>query len=87
MDYLFDQIISRNGLANDVALAGALGVFPPTICRMRKGQLPLGPTMLIAIHDRFEMPIAEIRELAGMPKYARPEAGARVQFKRAHSTS
>jgi hypothetical protein len=54
---------------------------------MRKGQLPLGPTMLIAIHDRFEMPIAEIRELAGMPKYARPEAGARVQFKRAHSTS
>jgi DNA-binding transcriptional regulator YdaS (Cro superfamily) len=82
INYLFDNLIYTNKLANDAALARELGVFPPTICRMRKEQTQIGATLLIAIHERFDIPVAKIREMAGMPKYERPEAGARVQFKR-----
>jgi transcriptional regulator with XRE-family HTH domain len=83
---LFDQIIKDNNLANDVELARELGLFPSNISRIRKEKLSIGSTLLIAIHERFEIPVATIRELAGMGKYVRPEAGARVQFKRAQAS-
>jgi transcriptional regulator with XRE-family HTH domain len=60
---LIDSLISAQHLKNDAALSRALGVAPPVISKLRNGRLPIGPTLLIKIHDAFDMPIKAIRAL------------------------
>lgn len=61
---LLDTIMARSNLKNDAALAAALECAPPVVSNLRNRMLPLGPAMILRMHENFSMPDAEIRELA-----------------------
>lgn len=61
---LLDTIIARRSLKNDAALAVALECAPPVVSKLRNRTLPLGPALILRMHENFGMPVAEIRELA-----------------------
>jgi len=60
---LLDRVIEILALKNDADLARALGVPPPVISKLRHHRLPVGPTMLIRIHEETGLPIREIKSL------------------------
>jgi hypothetical protein len=60
---LLDAIIERLHLKNDAALSRVLEVAPPVISKLRHGALPIGPTILIRMHEVSEMGIREMRAL------------------------
>jgi hypothetical protein len=62
-DNLFDALRTRFKLKNDARLAERLDVAPAVICKTRqRGTASDG--LLIKIHETFEMPFTEIRQLA-----------------------
>lgn len=63
---LLDHLISHFQLKNDAALARAIDVSAPVISKLRHGTLKLGATAILAIHEAFDMPIREIKALAGV---------------------
>lgn len=60
---LLDALIERLNLKNDAALSRLLDVAPPVISKLRHGALPIGPTMLIRMHEVSEIGIREMRAL------------------------
>lgn len=60
---LLDALIDKLNLKNDAALSRLLEVAPPVISKLRHGALPIGPTMLIRMHEVSEMNIRDMREL------------------------
>jgi len=60
---LLDALIEKLNLKNDAALSRLLEVAPPVISKLRHGTLPIGPTMLIRMHEVSEMNIREMRAL------------------------
>jgi plasmid maintenance system antidote protein VapI len=60
---LLDAIIEKLNLKNDAALSRLLEVAPPVISKLRHGALPIGPTMLIRMHEISDMNIREMRAL------------------------
>jgi plasmid maintenance system antidote protein VapI len=58
---LFDNLIAAHDLKNDAGLARALEVAPPVISKIRHHRALMGATLMITIHEKFDMPIAEIR--------------------------
>jgi len=58
---LLDALINKLRLKNDAALARLLEVAPPVISKLRHGTLPIGPTMLIRMHEISDMGIREMR--------------------------
>lgn len=63
---LLDALISSMGLKNDAALSRALEVGPPVISKLRHHRLPVGSSLIIKIHEVSDLPIREIKVLAGM---------------------
>lgn len=59
---LLNALVSVNKLKNDAALAKALGVDAPVISNLRHGRLPLRSSMILRIHERLNMPVADIRK-------------------------
>lgn len=64
-----DYLLSQMGLKNDAALAVALEVAPPVISKLRNRRLPLGPSMLLRMHDATGMSINSLRDMAGIEPY------------------
>jgi hypothetical protein len=60
---LLDRLISIGGLKNDAALARALETTPSSVCKMRHGVLPIGPSTILRAHETFNMPVKDIRQL------------------------
>ena len=60
---LLDAIIEKLNLKNDAALSRILEVAPPVISKLRHGALPIGPTILIRMHEVSDMGIREMRAL------------------------
>jgi hypothetical protein len=60
---LLDALIEKLNLKNDAALSRLLEVAPPVISKLRHGALPIGPTMLIRMHEVSEMNIRDMRAL------------------------
>ena len=58
---LFDHLLRTYGVKNDSALAKDLGVLPPVISKIRSGHAGMGDTILLAVHEVFEMPIKDIK--------------------------
>lgn len=61
---LFDHLLARFGLKNDAALCRLLKIYPPQLSKTRHGVLPVGATLILAIHEAFDIPVADIRRLA-----------------------
>ena len=62
---LLDALIKHLNLRNDAALSRALEVAPPVISKIRHGRLPIGPTLLLAMHEVSDLSIKELRALMG----------------------
>jgi hypothetical protein len=60
---LLDALIEKLKLKNDAALSRLLEVAPPVISKLRHGALPIGPTMLIRMHEVSDLNIRDMRAL------------------------
>ena len=60
---LFDHLLRTYGVKNDSALAKLLGVLPPVVSKIRSGHAGMGDSILLAVHEVFEMPIRDIKEM------------------------
>lgn len=61
---LLDAIKTQFDLDTDAALCRLLDVFQSPISRIRRGTIPVGDSIIIRIHEKTQMPIARIKELA-----------------------
>lgn len=48
---LLDAVIDKLGLKNDAALCRVIEVPPPVVSKLRHGRLPIGPSLLIRLHE------------------------------------
>lgn len=58
---LLNTAIERMQLKNDAALAKALGFSAVVISKYRHGKMPIGATMILALHEYADMPVKEIK--------------------------
>jgi hypothetical protein len=58
---LLNAVIKILGLANDAALSRFLGVAPPVISKIRNNLLPVGPSVLIRMHEETGLSIRELK--------------------------
>lgn len=65
---LLDALLQQQELKNDAALAKRLRVAPPIISKIRHGRLHVTPTLILNIHETFQMPVAEIRQIGNVPR-------------------
>lgn len=64
-NHLLDFLTKRLGLKNDAALARLLGTTAPVISKIRHNRLPIGATLLIAMHEETGLSIRELRNVMG----------------------
>lgn len=57
----FDNVQFKNKVKNDAQFSRDLGVAPPVISKMRSGGIPVGPTIILRIHETYGTPVKEIR--------------------------
>ena len=61
---LFDYIREMYGLKTDVQLAHILSARRPMISKIRNGLARLPPSLVIAIHEQTNIPVAKIKEMS-----------------------
>jgi hypothetical protein len=59
---LLDFLLESRKLKNDAALCRLLDIQPPVISKVRHGR-PVSPELILRIHEKLGMPVAEIRAL------------------------
>jgi len=64
-NHLLDVLLQRHKLKNDAALARVLNLAPTVISKLRHHRLPISSTLILNIHETFDMPVAEVRRLGG----------------------
>jgi hypothetical protein len=62
---LLDTLIRELHIKNDASLSRILEVAPPVISKIRNKKLPIGPSILIRMHEASDLSIKELRELMG----------------------
>lgn len=62
---VFDVLITRFGLKNDAELSRLIGFQNSYLWKLRNRIVAGSPAVALAIHETFDMPIAEIRSLGG----------------------
>ena len=62
---LLEHLLKHLNLKTDAALSRALEVAPPVISKIRTGRQPVGPTMLIRMHEVSDISIKDLRALMG----------------------
>lgn len=62
---LLDAMIARLKLKNDLALARLLGMTPPSLSKIRNGQVSVSSNVLVRMHEVSDIPIRDLRALAG----------------------
>jgi transcriptional regulator with XRE-family HTH domain len=67
-DALLRALARKLKAMTDADIAAALSVAPPVISKIRSKKLPIGPSMLIRMHDITGFEIGNMRELMGLPR-------------------
>ena len=62
---MLNAVIGALHLKNDAALSRLLGVAPPVLSKIRHGRLPVGPSLLIRLHEVTAISIKELRGMMG----------------------
>jgi len=60
---LVDHLLSSQQLKNDAALSRALDVVPAIISKVRSGRMNVSSTIILNIHETFDIPVKTIRSL------------------------
>ena len=63
---LLDKLQDKHHLKNDAALARELGIQPPIISKIRSHVLAVSCESILKIHERYDMPVTEIRRLIAL---------------------
>jgi hypothetical protein len=58
---LFDFLIENFDLKNDKRLCLEIGIQPSSLSKFRAKKRAVTPALILAIHDRFQIPIEEIK--------------------------
>ena len=64
---MLNAVLELKDLKNDAALARALKIPPYVISKVRSNTLPVGPALLVRLHEFTGLPTRELKEMAGMP--------------------
>lgn len=67
-DRFVDTVMGKLGERTDKALAQRLRVDTGNLCNIRRGSLKIGATFLVSVHEETGISIADLKELAGLPK-------------------
>lgn len=63
---VFNHVMAKLSLKNDVALSGVIGISTPTISKIRHGNQKMSDGVLLKMHEKTGISIAELRaKLAG----------------------
>lgn len=62
---LFDAVKKLLRVKADNRLAAILDVSPSIISKIRNGKLPLGPTIMVKIHEASNISIRDLRLIMG----------------------
>jgi hypothetical protein len=62
---LLDHLIEILNLKNDATLSRLLEVAPPVISKVRHRVLPVGPALLIRMHEVSNLNIRDLKDLMG----------------------
>jgi transcriptional regulator with XRE-family HTH domain len=60
---LLDHLKEKFNVKNDRQLAIEMGISHPTISRIRRGHKKASAEVIIAVHEKYGIPIAEIKQL------------------------
>jgi hypothetical protein len=62
-----DLITARVGVSNDVELCRATDIIPSYCSKIRQGKVTrVSAGMMLRIHEKFDIPVAEIRNLIAL---------------------
>lgn len=61
---LLDTIKAEFDLDTDADLCRLLDVFQSPISRIRRGAISVGDSMIVRIHEKTDIPVKRIKELA-----------------------
>lgn len=62
---LLDRLKKYSGLETDQALAGAIGVSPDTLMRVRAGKQAPSAAFLVGVASAFGLSLGEVAEVVG----------------------
>ena len=65
---LVDHLLQKLNIKNDQQLANYFEVFPAVISKIRNHRMEVSANMILLIHEKIGMPVAEIRELINESK-------------------
>lgn len=60
---LVDYLLEKLSLKNDRQLAEYFDVLPPVISKIRNRRMSVSANMILLIHEKLDIPVAEIRRL------------------------
>ena len=64
LDFLIEKIAAETGgKANDAAVARYFEMQPPIISKIRHGKVKVNSDLILAIHEKMGVPVADIRAL------------------------
>ena len=61
--HLLDELLRILGVRNDAGLARALEISPATASSIRCGHIPVGPSILVRMHEASGLSVREMRDL------------------------
>lgn len=62
VNILLDEAMVTNALKNDAALSRFLHVAPPVLSKLRHGNLVMGPSMILRLHELAGLEVAYVRQ-------------------------
>lgn len=60
---LFDYLMDRLNMEFDKDLANYFGIAGSTLSKVRRGTANVSAEMILIIHEKLDMPVADIRKL------------------------
>lgn len=56
-----DWLKEEFNVKNDAQLSRDLEIAPPAVCKVRKGDMPVGASLILRIHEQYGVSVKKIR--------------------------
>lgn len=63
---LIDYLLKRFSIKSDAKLAEIMELRPPVLSKIRHGEMSVTPGFILNIHETFDIPIKEIKQIANV---------------------
>lgn len=63
INLLFDEVRTLKGIKSDAQLSFLLHVAPPVVSKMRNGDLALGDSMVLKLHEKGGLTVPHVRKM------------------------